>query len=195
MPTITNIHTRPDLYERIAAVVYEALPGEPGDRLLDRIALELAAAVGLEPADEENVYARIRLEGERVAATDPATGLPNRARVMEDMTRAIAAAQRYEEPLSVLVARVEGETGGEHDRVVGEALLRLVRVSDVVGRIAPGRFAVVLPRTGALGAALVAGRIAELEDFALSLGNATLSDEVASADELLATAESALGES
>lgn len=192
MPTITNIHTRPDLYERLAAAVYEALPGEPGDRLLDRLATELTATLGLEPADDGSLFATLQLEAERVAATDPDTGLPNRTRVVEDLTRAIAVARRYEEPVSVLVAQVGDAEGESRDRLVGEALLRLVRVTDVVGRLAPGRFAVVLPRTGALGAALVAGRISELGEFGLSLGNATLADEAQGAEELLATAEAAL---
>lgn len=192
---MTNTHTRTDLYERIAAVVREALPGEPGDRLLDRIATELAAAAGFDPAEDEALYARFQLEAERVAATDTVTGLPNRARVAEDLARAIATARRYDEPVTVLVAQLDDVSREHEERVAGEALLRLVRVSDVVGRIGPGRFAIVLPRTGALGAALVAGRIAELEDFAFSFGNATLSNDVGSAGELLATAEATLGDS
>lgn len=183
-----------DPYERIAAAIREALPGDRGDRLLESIVEELAEVAGRGGDDAAALYARLRLEFERVAATDTATGLPNRARFMEDLNRCIAAAVRYGEPLGLLVAQIDDGPDEDDERTVGEALLRLVRVSDVVARIAPGRFALILPRTGAVGAALVAARVSELEGYELALGNATLTADLATADELLALAEASLGE-
>lgn len=177
-----------DPYERIALAVREALPGDAGDQLLARIVEELAAV------DEENdgdAYARLHLELERQVATDPVTGLPNRVRFMDDLTRAIAAATRYDEPLSLIVLDLVDANGDE--QAAGEALLRLVRITDVVARIAPGRFAIILPRTGTVGCALVAARVTGPDEHAFALASATCAGESTDAAALLARAEDALG--
>jgi len=119
------------------------------------------------------------------------TGLPNRVRFMDDLTRAIAAAKRYDEPLSVLVLDVSGRDVDE--QVTGEALLRLVRITDLVARIGPGRFAIILPRTGPIGCALVSVRVAALDEHASTLGSATFAGKPTDAAALLARAEEALG--
>jgi GGDEF domain-containing protein len=177
-----------DPHERIALAVRDALPGEAGDRLLERIVAELAA---VDEANDPDSYARLRIELERYIATDPVTGLPNRVRFMDDLTRAIASARRYDEPLAILVLDLVDQDADE--QAAGEQLLRLVRVTDDVARIGPGRFAIVLPRTGSLGCALVASRVADLEGHSYVLGNATLTRDVTTADELLARAETSLG--
>ena len=153
-----HMHMTPkaDLYDRIAATIREALPGDPGDRLLARIVEEISIAAGEGGCEIAALVERLSLEVERDAATDAVTGLPNRALLIDDLTRAIATAGRHDEPVAVLVAQMDHSTGAQEERLVGEALLRLVRVSDVVARIAPGRFAVILPRTNAAGADLVA---------------------------------------
>ncbi len=115
---------------------------------------ELAA---VDEADGGTGHAELHLELERQVATDPVTGLPNRVRFMDDLTRAIAAATRYDEPLSLLVLDLADRDADE--QAAGEALLRLVRITDIVARIAPGRFAIILPRTGTIGCALVAARV------------------------------------
>jgi GGDEF domain-containing protein len=192
--TITNtIET--DAYERIAAAVREALPGEPGNRLLHRIVAELGELSGQGSDEVASVFAQLSMELERAVATDSVTGLPNLARFMEDLTRCIAAAKHYEEPLAVLLVQARAGATGEDERTLGEALLRVVRVSDVVARIADGRFGIILARTGAVGATLVASRIAGLERYSLALGNATLAADAATAEQLLSLAESSLGES
>lgn len=176
-----------DPYERIALAVREALPGDAGDQLLARIVDELAA---VDEANDGDAYARLHLELERHVATDPVTGLPNRVRFMDDLTRAIAASMRYDEPLSLLVLDLVDADADE--QAAGEGLLRLVRITDVVARIAPGRFAVILPRTGTVGCALVAARVAGPEDQAFTLGSATFAGESTDAAVLLARAEDAL---
>jgi GGDEF domain-containing protein len=180
--------TTTDPYERIALAVREALPGDAGDRLLARIVDELAAV------DEENhgdAYARLHLELERQVATDPVTGLPNRVRFMDDLTRAIAAATRYDEPLSLIVLDLVDAHADE--QAAGESLLRLVRITDVVARIAPGRFAIILPRTGTVGCALVAARVTGDDERAFTIASATCAGESTDAAALLARAEDALG--
>lgn len=177
-----------DPYERIALAVREALPGDAGDQLLARIVDELAAV------DEENdgdAYARLHLELERQVATDPVTGLPNRVRFMDDLTRAIAAATRYDEPLSLIVLDLVDARADE--QATGEALLRLVRITDVVARIAPGRFAIILPRTGTVGCALVAARVTGSDERSFTIASATCAGESTDAAALLARAEDALG--
>ncbi len=176
-----------DPYERIALAVREALPGEAGDQLLARIVDELAA-VG--EAGEGDGYAQLQLELERQVATDPVTGLPNRVRFMDDLTRAIAAATRYDEPLSLIVLDLVDADADE--QAAGEGLLRLVRITDVVARIAPGRFAIILPRTGTVGCALVAARVAAPDENTFTLGSATFAGESTEAAALLARAEAAL---
>lgn len=176
-----------DPYERIALAVREALPGEAGEQLLARIVDELAA-VG--EAGEGDGYARLQLELERQVATDPVTGLPNRVRFMDDLTRAIAAATRYDEPLSLIVLDLVDADADE--QAAGEGLLRLVRITDVVARISPGRFAIILPRTGTVGCALVAARVAAPDENTFTLGSATFAGESTEAAALLARAEAAL---
>jgi GGDEF domain-containing protein len=176
-----------DPYERIVLAVREALPGDAGDLLLARIVDELATV------DEESsgsAYAELHLELERQIATDTVTGLPNRLRFMDDLTRAIAAGTRYDEPLSLLVLDLIDREADE--LAAGEALLRLVRITDIAARIAPGRFAIILPRTGTIGCALVAARVAALDEHAFTLGSATFAGEPTDAAALLARAEESL---
>jgi GGDEF domain-containing protein len=177
-----------DPHERIALAVRDALPGKAGDRPLERIVAELAA---VDEANDPDSYARLRIELERYIATDPVTGLPNRVRFMDDLSRAIASARRYDEPLALLVLDL-AEPGAD-EQAAGEQLLRLVRVTDDVARIGPGRFAIILPRTGSLGCALVASRVADVEGHTFVLGNATLTRDVTDAQDLLARAETSLG--
>jgi len=188
MPEPDTLHlTSVDPYERIALAVREALPGSAGERLLARIVDELAA---VDEADGETSYAELQLELERQVATDPVTGLPNRIRFIDDLTRAIAAAARYDEPLSLIVLDLADRDADE--QAAGEALLRLVRISDLVARIAPGRFAIILPRTGTTGCALVSDRVMALDDHAFTPGSATFAGKPTDAAELLARAEDAL---
>ncbi len=60
------------------------------------------------------------------------------------------------------------------------------------GRIAPGRFAIVLPRTGTIGCALVAARITEPDESAFVIGSATFAGGTADATALLSRAEQGL---
>ena len=186
--------TKADLYDRIAAAIREALPGEPGDRLLARIVEELSIAAGGGGGEIAALVEGLSLEIERDAATDAVTGLPNRALLIDDLNRAIATGGSHDEPIAVLVAQLEDSRGKKEERMVGEALLRLVRVSDVVARIAPGRFAVILPSTAAAGADLVATRISELGGYGLAVGSAVRTEGTPTAADLLALAETSLDE-
>ena len=176
-----------DPYERIAIAVREALPGDAGELLLARIVDELAA---VDEPDAETIPAELHHELARQAATDPATGLPNRLSFLDNLTRAIAAAARYDEPLTLLVIDLDNSDADE--RSAGEALLRLVRVTDIVSRVAPGRFAIILPRTATAGGALVATRVTALEEHPSTIGSVTFAGEITDATALLSRAEDAL---
>ena len=189
-----HMTAKADLFDRIAATIRRALPGEPGDRLLARVVEELSVAAAEGGSEIETLAERLSLEVERDATTDAATGLPNRALLIDDLTRCIAAAVRHDEPVSVLVARLQPGNGEQKEREVGEALLRLVRVSDVVARVAPGHFAVILPSTNAAGADLVSARISKLGGYGLVLGSAVRTRGTPTAAELLALAEASLDE-
>jgi GGDEF domain-containing protein len=176
-----------DPFERIALAVREALPGEAGELLLARIVDELAE---LDEVEGGTGQGELHLELERQVTTDPVTGLPNRVRFMDDLTRAIAAAKRHDEPLSLLVLDLADRNADE--QAAGEALLRFVRITDIVARVAPGRFAIILPRTGTIGCALVAARVAALDGHPASIGAVTFAGEPTDAPALLARAEDAL---
>jgi GGDEF domain-containing protein len=188
MTQIIPVDMGTDPYESIVTTVRQALPGEAADRLLGQIADALSSVAD---DDAAMAYARLRLELEREIATDPVTGLPNRARFNDDLARALAAAQRYGEPLALLVLELVDQDADE--RAAGEALLRLTRVSDVVARIAPRRFAIILPRTGTVGCALAAARLSNPDGPAFAFGSAALAADVPDAATLLARAEETLG--
>ncbi len=188
MPEEVTLPTTPfDRSERIAAAVREALPGEAGEILLARIAAELA---DFDADDGQAALGELGLELERTMSTDQVTGLPNRLRFMDDLTRGVAAATRYSEPLSLLLLDLTGDDADE--RSAGEALLRLIRVTDFVARIAPGRFAILLPRTNASGRNLVATRVQSIEGHTFVIGGVTLDGETIDAPVLLARAEESL---
>ena len=167
--------------------VTDVRASDAGELLLARIVDELAA---VDEPDAETIPAELHHELARQAATDPTTGLPNRLSFLDNLTRAIAAAARYDEPLTLLVIDLEKPDADE--RSAGEALLRLVRVTDIVSRVAPGRFAIILPRTATAGGALVATRVTALEDHPSTIGSVTFAGEITDATALLSRAEDAL---
>ena len=76
------------------------MPGPAGAELLAQIASILASAV---PEDVERVTlenAQLQHELELLQSVDTLTGLRNRQRFFEDLRRELAAARRYDSPLS-----------------------------------------------------------------------------------------------
>ncbi len=103
------------------------------------------------------------------ASTDPLTQLANRRRFYEDGLEYVANAKRHAKDLSVLLLDIDhfkrindqhGHPAGDEVLVRFAALLReMVRNGDVVARIGGEEFAVLLPETNRLGAAVLAERI------------------------------------
>lgn len=103
-----------------------------------------------------------------LAVTDPLTGVYNRRYLSESLRAECSRARRYQRPLSVIMAGVNG-LQGVHDRhgpIVSDRAIRDVatslretcRQSDIVARLNDD-FCVVMPETPHVGANQVADRI------------------------------------
>jgi diguanylate cyclase (GGDEF)-like protein/PAS domain S-box-containing protein len=103
-----------------------------------------------------------------VAYTDPMTGLPNRAGVLQLLDEGLAAASRGEEPGTLLMVELDGilaarqhagrDVVGTVVAEIGRRLRSTVRGDDVVARMGGGAFAVLAEGRGA-DADQLAGRI------------------------------------
>lgn len=106
---------------------------------------------------------------ERLALTDPLTGLANRRAFDESLSAEIARAFRNCKPLSLLYLDIDHfkSVNDQHGHGVGDEILtgfadllrRHARRIDVPARIGGEEFAVLLPHTGRTHAVLVAERI------------------------------------
>ncbi len=137
------------------------------------------------PFDEPELAARVRTalrirslgedldaanrEIERLAKSDPVTGVANRRQLSEVLQQACSVADRYGRPLSMVIGDID------HLRLINDgfgldagdrALARLARVmeaasrdADTVGRFGGSEFIVICPETEVGGAAVLAGRI------------------------------------
>ena len=184
---------------RIAEAVRLLVPGPAGDELLAQIASILASAI---PEDVERITlenAQLQHELELLQSVDTLTGLRNRHRFFEDLRREVAAARRYDSPLSLVVLDVDGlrdvnETRGfdAGDRLLltlGELLLTRLRVTDIAARIGDDDFAVILPRTPIVGAEALAVRIGDTLGDWVDIGIAELDPGVTSGADLLDRAD------
>ena len=184
---------------RIAEAVRTLMPGPAGAELLAQIASILASAV---PEDVERVTlenVQLQHELELLQSVDTLTGLRNRQRFFEDLRRELAAARRYDSPLSLVVLDVDGlrtvnETRGfdAGDRLLltlGELLLTRLRVTDIAARIGDDDFAVILPRTPVTGAEALAVRIGDTLGDWVDIGIAGLDASVTSGADLLERAD------
>jgi diguanylate cyclase (GGDEF)-like protein/PAS domain S-box-containing protein len=113
--------------------------------------------------------ARLFAETQRLAVTDPLTGLYNRRYFIEQAAREVERAQRYHHPVSVLMVDLDhfkqindslGHAGGDLVlQGIARALQSYLRRMDLVGRFGGEEFVCLLPETEIAGAALVAERL------------------------------------
>jgi len=106
---------------------------------------------------------------ERLATTDPLTGLANRRHFLTALDAEWSRFQRYYRSLSVLMVDIDHfkivndryghAVGDETIKAVTEACLQGKRKSDIVGRVGGEEFAVLLPETNITRARIVAERI------------------------------------
>ena len=141
------------------------------------------------------------------ALCDELTGLKNRRSFDEDMGRSISRAQRQGEPFSLAVVGVDDFEGfnNAHGRPAGDDLLRAVaatllesvRAGDVVGRYGGGGFLIALHAAGRSAGreagerlrGTVARRDWPLGNVTVSVGVATLDDDVIGSGALLEQAD------
>lgn len=106
---------------------------------------------------------------EKLASTDPLTGLFNRRHFFEMAAAEWGRFQRYHRPLSVLMVDIDHfkSVNDQYGHAVGDAALIGVGLScieskrspDIVGRVGGEEFAILLPETDAAQAQVVADRI------------------------------------
>ncbi len=102
---------------------------------------------------------------ETAATTDALTGLPNRARLGEQLTRALHAGSIAGTPVALLLLDLDrfkeiNDSLGHHYgdlllQQVGTRLRETLRADDFIGRLGGDEFAAILPRTAAAGAVTV----------------------------------------
>lgn len=125
----------------------------------------LPAAIGLAPT----LYrAPLASHYRNRARIDPKTGLANPARWRELAERELRRAVRLAEPVSVLMIDLDHfkRVNDRHGHLAGDAVLHAVAVDlvdrarayDLVGRYGGEEFEVLLPRTDAAGAVVIAER-------------------------------------
>lgn len=170
----------------------------------------------------ERVNRELAAANERLAAlsaTDELTGLANRRALSSRLAEEFARAERYEIPLSVVVADLDGfkEINDRYGHGVGDRVLAqlsrrmrgLARATDLVARTGGDEFVILLPHTGLADARAFAERLlsrfdvvplrlpgGDVVDVRLSCGIATLPDSgpVESPEALLDAADRALYE-
>lgn len=157
-----------------------------------------------------------RDEMQKIAITDPLTGVANRRQLMLSGEIEIAKAIRHKYQASVLMVDIDhfksiNDTWGHPtgDRVIqslADGILANVRKTDVVGRLGGEEFVVVLPITDAKGAFILADRVREFIErsvtvhsddgsqvcFTISIGVASLENGASSFDNILGLADKAL---
>jgi len=169
--------------------------------------LRLAAEVG-----------RLQRDLARHSSRDGLTALTNRRSLLMRLDGEFSRARRYHTALSLALIDIDRlrEVNDQHGQGAGDAVIRRVgelirgqvRHEDIVGRMGEDVFGVLLPGNRYRGAAILANKIrteAEAAAFTrngvalairLSCGISTYPDNrtIASPDDLLATAETALRE-
>ena len=187
-----------------------------GSRLVMLIAMGLM--VVRIRADRERLYAaNAQLAGlldgaQRLARTDPLTGLPNRRAFLERLTDELARAKRSSGPICVAYLDIDNfkrlndrkghAEGDEFLQQVAQAIRDTVRSSDVAARLGGDEFAVLFidakPGTAELLAQRLLQRIRAMGDrhpdldLGVSIGMALFAAPPARAEEVLQRADVAM---
>ena len=152
----------------------------------------------------------------KMATTDELTGLWNRRYFLQATRQEIDRAQRYDQPLSLIVFDVDNfkKVNDTRGHAAGDATLqhlaslmkKSLRDIDIPGRLGGEEFGILLPNTELNNAALLAERLRKtIEDspadfkgseinLTVSIGVTAYQNRFSSVDELLKTADEALYE-
>jgi len=158
--------------------------------------------------------ARLFADVQRLAITDPLTGLDNRRHFFEIAGREFARARRYSHPLSAIMLDIDHfkQVNDTYGHAAGDQVLRNValvlqeisRDADIIARYGGEEFVILLPETELPYAKVVAERMrqeisrtsTETErgtvSLTISLGVAVLDEDCADLDALLERADQAL---
>jgi diguanylate cyclase (GGDEF)-like protein len=170
--------------------------------LLLQAFLSVAAVMTLALAAVVAERRRAGAELERLAVTDPLTGLANYRRLMATLEGEIERSRRSDRPFSMLLLDVDGlkKINDRYGHLVGsralcrvaEALGRSCRAIDTAARFGGDEFAVILPETAEVTAQHVAQRLAaelsadrEEPRVTVSVGVAEFPRDAATAETLL----------
>ncbi|MBS1121296.1 MAG: diguanylate phosphodiesterase [Deltaproteobacteria bacterium] len=147
---------------------------------------------------------------------DALTGLYSHRAFQERLREEVARALRYGQPMSLLIADIDGFASINHDLgyQMGDEILRHIavvlqeddspdraRLSDIVARYSGEEFVLLLPETPKAGALVKAGRLrdaianAEMpggRKMSMSIGIASLPEDAADPEGLLTAAEAAV---
>jgi diguanylate cyclase (GGDEF)-like protein len=189
--------------------------GRTGDPLGETARATLAAAADIAAAIVERAQlqslARERADWiERVASTDPLTGLATRQVLERVLANEVTRAGRAGTEVSVAVFDIDAfqEVNDQDGREVGDVILRevasaissTVRMVDTVARLGGDEFTVVAPGSAGL---IVAGRVRDTvgaigpiagRTISVSAGVARFPAHGATVEELLSAAVDALGQ-
>ncbi|HLJ59753.1 MAG TPA: sensor domain-containing diguanylate cyclase [bacterium] len=175
----------------------------PNDRaLLDVVGQYLAGVLAI---------ARLQDRLQKLADTDPLTGLPNRRRFLSELEREISRSRRTAAPLTVALLDLDGfksindvyghAAGDSALMQVARTLRQRLRASDVLARFGGDEFAMLFPETGPRGPAVLqrlapivvtVDPVDTLRSLGVSWGAASSPLDGPSAEALLSTADARL---
>jgi diguanylate cyclase (GGDEF)-like protein len=185
---------------------------EAKERLLERALRDRGQDLTQANAELERVHRELEVLSYR----DGLTGLYNHRAFQERLREEVARAQRYSQPLSLLLTDIDAFVTVNQDLgyQIGDEVLRRVaqvisaaespgrvRASDIIARYSGEEFVVLLPETSKAGAITKANRLREAvaraefpvgRTITISVGCASFPDDAASTDALVQAAESAL---
>lgn len=166
---------RDDLLQTLRAAARTLLLERSHEQLLDelrKLNLELEQRVADRTRELESALSQLQQKNhilEKMALTDPLTGLPNRRAI--DLIARKELLRRARTPASIVlllidadhfgqVNKVHTQIGGDHVLIwLSGVLQNSIRVSDSLGRVGGEEFLVVAPETDAEGAIVLGERL------------------------------------
>jgi diguanylate cyclase (GGDEF)-like protein len=164
---LTGSATLENAIEALRAGVYDYLT-KPLESL-DAFEVSLSRALELQRLLREN--SRLFAEVQRLAVTDPLTGLYNRRKLTDALEVEVERSRRYGRSLSIVMLDLDGlkrindtrghNVGDEVLQAAANAIRTEIRKVDLATRLGGDEFLLLLPEAELMDAAGVAGRIFE----------------------------------